>query len=268
MPFANNQGVRIHYEVEGQGPPLVLQYGQYFPLDVWYELGYASALRNDCQLILVDARGQGDSDKPHDPEAYQIELMVKDIVSVLDELRLEKANYMGYSSGGAIGFAIAKYAPERCRSLIVGGYYPYPDEDPEGDVTFRNGQIEKLEKESTADFVARIERMLARENLPALSNRMRTRMLTHDTQALIAWMRHTIGSPSFEDILSKISVPCLLYYGEHDTGYSEAQRAAQEIPGGSFVGIPNEGHLEAGRWINILRQHIIQIVKDTGLLGR
>ncbi len=38
MPYATNDGIRIHSEVEGQGPPLVMQYGQYFPLDVWYEL--------------------------------------------------------------------------------------------------------------------------------------------------------------------------------------------------------------------------------------
>ena len=37
MPFVNNQEIRIHYETVGQGPPLVMQYGQYFPLDVWHE---------------------------------------------------------------------------------------------------------------------------------------------------------------------------------------------------------------------------------------
>jgi hypothetical protein len=43
MSSVNNQGVRIHYEVEGQGPPLVMQYGQYFPLEIWYELNYVNA---------------------------------------------------------------------------------------------------------------------------------------------------------------------------------------------------------------------------------
>ena len=262
MPFATNQGIRIHYEVEGQGPPLVLQYGQYWPLDIWYELNYVSALKKDCKLILIDARGHGDSDKPHDPEAYRIELMVKDIVSVLDELGFEKAHYMGYSSGGYLGFGIAKYAPERCYSLILGGAHPYPNEDSEAAAAWRNEQIENLEKESTADFVEGLEQYLASEHLPTLSPQMRTRMLTHDTQALIAWLRQSGKRPSFEDILSELSIPCLLYYGEQDAGYSEAQRAAQEIPGGSFVSIPNGGHLEGGTWINILRPYIIQMVKD------
>ena len=261
MPFATNQGVRIHYETEGEGTPLVLQYGQYWPLDIWYELNYVSILKNDCRLILVDARGQGDSDKPHDPEAYRIDLMVQDIVSVLDELGHEKAHYMGYSSGGYLGFGIAKYAPERCSSLIFGGTHPYPDEDPQAAEAWRNEQIQQLEKESTAEFVAGLEAYLASENLPTLSSQMRTRMLTHDTRALIAWRRQSAKWPSFEDILSELSIPCLLYYGEQDVGYSEAQRAAQEIPGGRFVSIPNGGHLEGGTWINILRPHITQIMK-------
>jgi len=58
MPYANNQGIRTYYEIEGHGQPLVLQYGQYFPLQVWREYKYVDALRDDFQLILIDARGQ------------------------------------------------------------------------------------------------------------------------------------------------------------------------------------------------------------------
>ena len=57
MPFANNQGVRIHYEVEGKGPPLVLQHGFSDSLQTWYELGYVDGLKSDYRLILLDARG-------------------------------------------------------------------------------------------------------------------------------------------------------------------------------------------------------------------
>jgi pimeloyl-ACP methyl ester carboxylesterase len=86
-------------------------------------------------------------------------------------------------------------------------------------------------------------------------------MLTHDTRALIAWLR---GDEylSVEDILGGIRVPCLFYCGENDGSYSEAQRAAREIPGASFVGIPGGGHLEGGTWINILLPHIQQIVNS------
>lgn len=55
------------------------------------------------QLILVDARGQGRSDKPHKPEAYRIKEFAGDIVAVLDTLDLPQVCYMGYSSGEDLG---------------------------------------------------------------------------------------------------------------------------------------------------------------------
>jgi pimeloyl-ACP methyl ester carboxylesterase len=128
MPYANNRGIRIHYEVEGQGPPLVLQHGLSGYLDRWREFGQVEGLKNDYQLVLVDARGHGDSDKPHHTEAYQLELMVGDVVAVLDDLGISKAHYFGYSMGGRIGLGIAKHAHERFHSLILGGASPYRNE--------------------------------------------------------------------------------------------------------------------------------------------
>lgn len=266
MPFVDNHGVRIHYETEGHGVPVVLQYGQYFPLEIWYEHHYVRVMKDDCRLILVDARGHGDSDKPHDPAAYRIKLMASDIVAVLDELGLETAHYMGYSSGGALGFALVQYAPERCASLLLGGTHPYsePDSDPDsGD--WHAERIKSLEQQTTADFVAGLEDFLTSQGLPPLSPRMKTAMMKHDTRALIAWhqaVRNEAGL-LFEDVLGTISVPCLLYAGENSEEHDLAQRAAREIRGAAFVGIPNGGHLEGGTWIDILWPHIRQIVKRT-----
>jgi pimeloyl-ACP methyl ester carboxylesterase len=66
MPYVGNQGIRIHYKVEGQGPPLVLQHGSTSSLQAWYQNGYVEPLKPHYQPILVDARGHGASDKPHD----------------------------------------------------------------------------------------------------------------------------------------------------------------------------------------------------------
>jgi pimeloyl-ACP methyl ester carboxylesterase len=70
MPYAHNAGVRIHSQVEGEGCPLVLQHGFSESVVDWYESGYVDALSRDYRLILIDARGHGTSDKPHDPDAY------------------------------------------------------------------------------------------------------------------------------------------------------------------------------------------------------
>ncbi len=125
MPYADNQGVRIHYKVEGEGPPLVLQHGFSQSVKRWYLAGYIDALQQDYQLILIDARGHGGSDKPHDPAAYTLPQQVSDVVTVLDDLGLDQAHFWGYSMGGRIGFGMAKYAPERIQTLIIGGAQPY-----------------------------------------------------------------------------------------------------------------------------------------------
>ena len=59
MPYANNDGVRIHYHVEGHGPPLVLQHGLTSSLKNWSAYGFVDGLKDDYRLIMIDARGNG-----------------------------------------------------------------------------------------------------------------------------------------------------------------------------------------------------------------
>ena len=208
MPFAVNQGVRIHYETVGQGPPLVMQYGQYFPLDIWYEHRYVDALRSNFQLILVDARGQGDCDKPHDPSAYRMEAMASDILSVLDALEVDKAHYMGYSSGDYLGFVLAKQAQERLLSLILGGAEPYPGPDLDAELVWHADRARLLEQQTTPDFVAGLEGFLSSQRFPPLSSRMRSGLLKHDTRALAAWHRAVVQDiTKCDDILGSIAMP-------------------------------------------------------------
>ena len=119
MPFVMNQGLRIHYRVEGDGPPLVFQHGFGDSLESAYELGYVEALRDNYQPILINARGHGASDKPHEPEAYSFQNVTTDVVAVLDALGIATAHYFGFSMGVKHGFAMAAYALERLRSLML-----------------------------------------------------------------------------------------------------------------------------------------------------
>jgi pimeloyl-ACP methyl ester carboxylesterase len=118
---AVNSGLRIHYRVVGAGAPLVLQHGLSDSIESWHEYGYVDGLERDRTLILIDARGHGQSDKPHDPDAYARTELVADVVAVLDDLGIERAAFYGHSMGGHIGFDVARYAPNRLSALVVSG---------------------------------------------------------------------------------------------------------------------------------------------------
>ena len=111
MPYAINQGVRIHCRVEGEGAPLVLQHGFSWSMKSWVRPGYVAALRPHHRLILVDARGHGDSDKPHDASAYELSLRVGDIIAVRDALDVRAADFWGYSMGDGLGSASRSTRP-------------------------------------------------------------------------------------------------------------------------------------------------------------
>jgi pimeloyl-ACP methyl ester carboxylesterase len=111
MPFVNNNGIKIHYEVEGQGPALLLAHGLSTSMEQWRARGYTEELSGNHMLILVDTRGHGGSDKPITPESYRPDVVAGDYVAVLDSLGIEKTNYFGYSMVGKIGFScLAHYA--------------------------------------------------------------------------------------------------------------------------------------------------------------
>jgi pimeloyl-ACP methyl ester carboxylesterase len=86
----------------------------------WDLPGTTSLLAKDHQVITMDVRGHGKSDKPKKEDAYGPEL-VEDVVRLLDHLKIEKAHIVGYSMGGIIaGNFIVKH-PDRVLSGTLGG---------------------------------------------------------------------------------------------------------------------------------------------------
>jgi pimeloyl-ACP methyl ester carboxylesterase len=228
MPYADNGSVRIHYHVEGEGPALVLQHGFTESLMDWYESGYVKALRPDYRLILVDARGHGASDKPHDPEAYLLKRRVADVVAVLDALDIAKALFWGYSMGGWIGFGVAKYAKERVHALAIGGQHPYARSMESLRQMVRRGIAQ-----GSGAFVAAMEEMFGPE-----SAARKGRLLSADLEAYLAL---TQDRPGLDDML----MPCCLYAGEIDPIYPEVEACSRHIPRVTFFSLPGLSHCEA-----------------------
>jgi pimeloyl-ACP methyl ester carboxylesterase len=128
MPDARGSGIRIHYEVAGDGPPLVLHHGLSGTGEDFVEFGYVEGLTGLRRLVYIDARGHGQSDKPHDPAAYTPQRMVEDIVAVLDDLEVEQADFFGYSMGALIDSPWRSTRPTGSRAL--GSVAPGPTPRP------------------------------------------------------------------------------------------------------------------------------------------
>jgi len=231
MSYATNQGTRIHYRVEGSGPPLILQHGLFWSLEGWERWGYVGALSR-FQLILVDARGHGESEKPHDSAAYSLAHHVADIVAVLDDLGIPSAHYWGFSMGGWIGFGLAVLAPERIEALILGAAHPYERMLPEA---------RRLDGSDPELF---LERFFQRQNLirEEMEPLKLQEFLNNDFQAIAAAQQ---DRASLEESLSSITNPIFLYVGEADGALPQVNKCAAELPDSSFVSLPGQNHPES-----------------------
>ncbi len=244
MPYVNNNGARIHYRVEGAGPPLVLHHGLAGSLQDWRELGYVDSLKGDYQLILMDARGHGASDKPHDPEAYVMEHRVSDVSAVLDDLDISSAHFFGYSYGGRVGLEFATLAPERAWSLIIGGSGPR-EQSPSNPHPVR-----KLLEAGPEALVA------AFKQSGPVSPEFMAQLLANDFEALIAILES--GRPSLEDDLPSMTMPFLVYIGESDAlnPLTEAKEYAKRLPNATFFSLTGLDHIQGVTRSDLVLPHV------------
>ena len=115
-------GTRIAYTARGAGPTVLLLHGFAADHDLnWGRSGVIDALvASGRRVIATDARGHGESDKPHDVDRYAGDAMVRDAQSVLDHLDVERVDVIGYSMGAMVAARLVPEEP-RSRSLVLGG---------------------------------------------------------------------------------------------------------------------------------------------------
>ena len=244
MAHVNNDGVEIHYEVEGSGPPVLLMHGMGGSIHNWIDAGYVEPLRDELQLILVDSRGFGESSKPHDPADYTREAKVSDVVAVLDDLGIERAHYWGYSMGASNGWAMGMLRPDRLLSLVLGAYPALP-----APVSDRN----RVKWESRAKlmalgmdvYITAVE--MTQGKMPDVA---RERLLSNDAEAYAAQQIANIDWGTPESAVREMSVRTLVYSGTEDeyplpNNHAMSKHSASLAPNATFVALEGHDHTTA-----------------------
>ena len=205
-------GTRLAYRDDGDGPVVLLLHG--FAADHhvnWVAPGVVDAIvAAGRRVIAPDARGHGRSAKPHDPEAYAGDTMVRDARAVLDHIGVDQVDVVGYSMGAMCAARLVPDEP-RARSVILGGV---------------GGMVVPAapSKQTSRAFRDFAERTGA------------------DLEALAAVARST--SLRFAVPYDQITIPTLVLVGDHDQLIGDPKGLAERLPNAQLWMVPGD-HLSA-----------------------
>jgi proline iminopeptidase len=120
--FVDAHGVLIYYQIIGRGAPLMIVHGGPGASHDYF-LPYLLPLARTNQVVFIDERGSGRSEKLEDASQYTVENMVEDVEAVRQALHLGKINLMGHSYGGVLAQAYAFKYQQNLTHLILGGTF-------------------------------------------------------------------------------------------------------------------------------------------------
>lgn len=119
MPSVDVNGVEIAYDVEGDGErTCVLLHGFPDSADLWRNQ-VPALVEAGFRVVTPDLRGYGRSGKPAEVDAYSVLLLAGDVLAVLDDLGVERADVVGHDWGAGIAWAMAAFVPDRVGRLVV-----------------------------------------------------------------------------------------------------------------------------------------------------
>lgn len=119
--FESFDGVKIAYTDEGYGEPILLLHGFLNSRKSWDNTVLKQQLINTgYRVIIPDLRGNGDSDKPKDEGAYGNGAEIKDLVLLMNHLKVEKYKAVGYSRGSIV-LAKLLIEDDRIEKAVLGG---------------------------------------------------------------------------------------------------------------------------------------------------
>lgn len=241
MPFTENQGVKIYWDEQGSGEPLLLIMGLSYPSYMWHRT--RPFLAQNFRTIAFDNRGIGQSDVPEG--VYPIAQMASDAAAVLDAASVPSAHVFGVSMGGMIAQEFALQYPQRVRSLILGctnaGGPHVVNAAPEVlQILMRQGMTPEEAKEAIIPFIYDAGTARAR-----IDEDMAIRMKWYPTpQGYLGQLQGILAWEAYSRI-AQIKSPTLIIHGETDqlVPVANAQLIAERIPHAKLVLIPHASHV-------------------------
>jgi pimeloyl-ACP methyl ester carboxylesterase len=235
MARFNSGSVFLAYDEIGareSGRPVILVHGfSSNRNENWRRLGWYGAFeRKGLRVAAYDVRGHGESDKPHEPNAYARDALVADVFALMDHLGAARADLVGYSMGARIVLAAALAHPERVPLLVAGGIGgKLFDAPPPG-----NPMADAMDADDPATIA-----------IPMLrSFRQFADEQGEDRKALAACAR--AAHPAFtREMLAGLRVPTLIVAGSRDELAGDPKDLASAIPGARSVALPGCDHFSA-----------------------
>lgn len=227
MQIASAQihGIEMHYEIDGEGEPLLLLHGGGGSHEDWVHAGRGE-FSSEYKLILPDARGHGRSSNPVETITHR--QCALDTLALLDHLKIERCRAIGLSMGGNILLHMATLQPKRIQSMILVSATMYFPEQARA-----------------------VMRPIPVENQPPEQwEIMRKRHRLGDGQIVALWQWQRGMKDSYDDmnftppLLGTIEASTLIIYGDRDFLYpvEMAVEMYRAIPRSALWIVPNGGH--------------------------
>ena len=244
MPFTDAPGFRMHYEIRGNGPPLLLVNGLGSDLSEWlYQL---PAFSRKHRVVAFDNRGAWESAVPEGP--YTTAQMADDAAALLAALGIPRAHLLGVSLGGMIALEIALRHPGRVERLVLACAAPG------GALSVRPSPeaLAAFARDPSADLEAQIRRTIpylyteryCREKPEEVEAFVRRRLARPaDAAGVAAQLAAAIGHAAGER-LARIPAPTLVITGTEDrlVPPENSRRIADRIPGSRLALLPGAPH--------------------------
>lgn len=237
------RGIKMAYEMEGTGQPLVLLHGFPFNRTMWRE--QVAALKESYRVIMPDLRGHGDTEATDEPAT--MDEMARDVAALLDELEISRAVIGGLSMGGYVSLAFARRFPLHVRALILADTRPQADTDEMR--AYREQQAQKVlaeGMESIADWL--LSKLFTPSTLKENGEAVRhvhEMILSTKPQGAASALRGMATRSDQTEFLPSILAPALIVVGSQDqiTPVADAELMRREIRGSRLEVIEGADHV-------------------------